>query len=183
MYDRKKIRSEVMALQKEFAAAFHNAADMSRVEAMRTLKPGEPAPSNNKIYGDHNRNAFEAKAAALREKGHKIVNDARKEVGKAMSAAPSPEAINSVGMLKMRDKLTADEVTAIVDRYGDNYMTYQTIKDIAKKSGFYLDAHPLENAARDLEGADSTVSGWTLRGAETGVAANQAFIDFAEMLG
>ncbi len=180
MYDKEKTQGKILELQRAFIDAFNRAADISRNEAIKNLRPGEKAPATGKVYGEDRRNTFAEQAAKLRADGQKIIDDARAEVLAEMSAAPSAEAVNSIGMMKLRDRVTGAEVSALINEYGSNYQTYQVIKDIAKKSEIRLEEHPLESALTDLDRMARTVSQMDLAGAERGKAADSAFIAFQE---
>ena len=180
MYNREKTQNKILELQRAFIDAFNTAADISRNAAIKNLRPGEKAPAAGRVYGEDRRNAFAEKAAALRADGQKIIDDARADVLAEMSAAPTAEAVNSVNMLKLRDRVTGAEVSALINEYGQNYQTYQVIKDIAKKSEIRLEEHPLDTALADLDRMARTVSQMDLAGAERGRAADSAFIAFQE---
>ena len=183
MLNMKQTSADIHKLQMEFADAFHQAADASRVEAIQALKPGAPAPAAGKIYGDSNRAAFEGQAAGLRGHAYSILDAAKKELSAEMSAAPNTDAVNAVAMLRLRDHLTGEEIQSALDAYGNNYMCYQAIRDAARAHDIDVDPHPLEQAGARLASMANTVGTWTATGAESMGAADKVMIEFAQSFG
>lgn len=56
---------------------------------------------------------------------------------KAMTDAPSTEALNSIMLLNMRKNVTEQDVTALIERYGNNPQCYYALRDIAQQHEVY----------------------------------------------
>lgn len=177
-FDLKKYQNEITELNKEFADRFHKAAESSRREAMEGLKPGDPVPATGRIYGEANRRFFEQEAGKIRSRGYDVIERAKAELQKQITEAPRQDAVNAVAMLAHRTNVTRPEVENLLEVYGDNYQTYQAIKDIAAKHEIYVDASGLEKNFSAIDSEARAVSNWTLTQAENGNAASDSAIAF-----
>lgn len=142
----------------EYRALYENIAELSREEVMRTLPEGARKPAAGKILTEQHKQLFRDKGNELRSKALGELDEWRKEVNKAKAAAPSDEAVRAVQIFQQRDpkrmtrKEYQEEAQNIADAYGDNYLTYQALKDIAAQGGARLNPHPL---VAEIENFDS----------------------------
>ena len=184
-FDLKKFQKEITDLQKEFISAYNSRAEASRVDKLRELKPGTPAPKTGKIYGDDHRDRFEEQAAELRARGFSAIDKAKAEIKRDMTAAPSSDAVNALAMLAYRTDVSQDEIDALIESYGGNYQTYSAIRDIAMKHKRFVPASTLEQDLSAINAKISIVNDMSLSGAEMNGSANPvrlAFMEWAEGL-
>lgn len=181
-FDVKKLQKDITALNKEFADAFHETAERSRRKAMEGLRPGDPVPPTGKIYGEADRQKFEAKAADIRSRGYALINKAKADLERQIAEAPKPDAVNAVAMLSHRTHVTRQEVDTLLQVYGDNYQTYQAIRDIAGKNEIFIEPSNLEKGFSAIAGESSAVGSFTLKDAENGNVASDSKIAFRDWL-
>lgn len=181
-FDIKKYQKEITALHKEFADRFRKTAEKSRLEAMEGLKPGDTVPKTGIIYGDANRRSFEEEAGKIRTRGYDVIERARAELQRQITEAPKQDAVNAVAMLAHRTNITRQEVENLVQVYGENYQTYQAIRDIAGKHEIFISPSGLEKGLDAINSEDRAVSNWTLKQAENGTAASDSAIAFRDWL-
>lgn len=177
-FDIRKLQKEIGELQKEFSVAFNKRAEASRVEKLQSLAPGEMVPASGKIYGEDHRKRFEEQAAEIRHKGFDLIDKARSEINRDISAAPSADAVNALSMLALRSDVSQEEIDALLDSYGSNYQTYKAIRDVAGKHKRHVPTHTLDQDMTALDGETRVVNSLSLTGAESGGAADPAMIAF-----
>lgn len=181
-FDIKKLQKDITALNKEFADAFHQTAERSRRKAMEGLRPGDPVPPTGKIYGEADRKKFEEKAADIRSRGYALIDKAKAELQRQTTEAPSQDAVNAVAMLSHRTNITRQEVENLVQVYGDNYQTYQAIRDIAGKHEVFISPSGLEKGLEAINGESRAVGSFTLANAESGRVVSDSAIAFRDWL-
>lgn len=152
-----KVNSELKKIVKNYYEDYDRFCKMSREERLKDLRPGEPAPKANTIYGNH-RTAFDDKAADYRAKAMAIIDSEMKATNKKLAAAPSTDAVNAITLLKMRDNVSREAVSNLLDAYGDNVQAFDTIRDIAKQKGIAtLREHPMRVQMENIEAARSNL--------------------------
>lgn len=181
-FDIKKLQNEITALNKEFADTFHKSAEASRMEVMKSLEPGEATPQTGRIYGEDNRKLFEEKAAEIRSKGYSLIEQAKADLQKQITEAPSQDAVNAVSMLSHRTSVTRPEVDNLLQVYGDNYQAYQAIRDIAAQHEIFVESSNLEKSIAAINGESRAVQSFTLANAESGNVASDGAIAFRDWL-
>lgn len=67
----------------------------------------------------------------------------RKRVFSSLIEAPTPEAVNTLTVLRMRDDVTADELSQIATVFSDNYQVQKALADIASNNGVNFDSPSL----------------------------------------
>lgn len=66
-----------------------------------------------------------------------IINTRYDTIKKAISDAPSTEAVNTITLLNMRKNVTEEDITALMERYGKNPQCYYALRDIAQSHEVY----------------------------------------------
>lgn len=151
-----KANSELKAIAKDYNDTFKFYSEADYNDKLLALKPGQPAPVKGKLSGVR-RERMEEKAAECRSKAADILNRELAAVNKKITAAPSTEAVNTISLLAMRDPKTIgpEVINTLLDEYGDNVQSYETIKDIAKQKGIVTDLdginHPLREQQANIE--------------------------------
>ena len=176
----KKMRVDLLGIRKEYSGDFHRTVEATRASALLGLKPNAPAPPEGKIIGDAERQAFEERAAKYRSKGYDVIDSTRAAIRAQMGKAPSADAVNAVSMLSHRTDLTKEDVDALVDAYGSNYLTYEAIRDVAAQHEIFLDHHVYANDLKETYAAGNELANMDLKGAEEGTAASSSYMAFIE---
>lgn len=158
-----KINAELKKLTTEYYSTFNNYCERSHEQRLKELKPGEYVPPKGKL-SEYYRDEMEAKANEIKYKVNALIDPEIKAVKKKVNAAPSAEAVAAVSMLKMRNPkaLTSDILTTLIEEYGDNPLTYDTIRDIAKDSKvstpYNYKEHPLRKQLDNIEAASRSLN-------------------------
>ena len=178
MINVKAIKKTLAGLCHEYADNYQRLIDTDRYRKKASLKPGESVPSmkNTKFYDDALRGEFAAVAADIRGRWQAVIDDARAEINRIKTEPPSAEAVNAVNILKLIEKPTLEELQAIMDRYGDNYLISRAVSEIAKKNDYVMTRPALEefsDALKQLEreGKRLEVVDAEANGVKTGYAA------------
>jgi len=157
-----KANAELKAITREYNRMFRTLSEDEYNEKLLALKPGENAPVKGKLSGAR-RERMEQKAAECRSKAADILNRELAAVNKKITAAPSTEAVNTISLLAMRDPKTIgpEVINTLLDEYGDNVQSYETIKDIAKQKGIVTDLdginHPLREQQANIEALNKSL--------------------------
>ena len=125
------LKSELKAITKGYADDYKAICEASREECIKSLKPGSRMPATGVLHGEEARAKFRAKADSHRKEAVRIIDNELRILDNKMSAAPSTEAVNSLQVLKMRKKVTANEIESLMMRYGDNSLVHDALCDIA----------------------------------------------------
>lgn len=134
---------------------FKRICDLSREKRLKELKPGERIPEKGFIYGDEAKDQFRTKAEQYRNKAIDLIDAEINVYRDKLTDAPSTEALNSVQLMALREKVTKDDINDLIERYGDNPMVFDTIKDLAKQKGIISESefidHPLRQKIDAME--------------------------------
>lgn len=144
-----KTNSELKKLTKDYFGTFNDFCERSREERLKELQPGEYAPEKGKLYGSY-RDKMENKAAEIRNAANSILEAELEKAKEKVNAAPSTDAVNTISLLKLRDPkaLTKNQFTSLLDKYGDNPLCFDTIRDLGKQAGIVTDYEFTEHPAR-----------------------------------
>ena len=177
------LRDTLRSIQKDFANDFQQTAAESREAVMKALKPGEAAPDTGKIWGKDARKAFEERAVGYRSKAFAAIDATAAAIRSDMTKAPSTEAVAVINALAARSTVIPEEIEAVLSKYGDNYLAYNAIRDLAASCGYHeVEEHHNIGDLREIQSSKSMVAGMTLTGAEKGYAANPAFLAFQDFI-
>ena len=174
---------ELKAITSAYAKDFKNICERSREERLKSLQPGDPMPREGVLYGDDARERFMTRAAAHRAKALSIVDGELAKLKDEMTKAPSTDAVNTLTLLKMRNKITPEDLRPIMERYGDNNQVYDTLRDIAAQHeirDYAFESNPLRVKAEKLNGLKSSLNNnLRIDRAEKGYA-NDGFMSFLD---
>lgn len=152
---------ELKEITRAYAKDFKDICERSREERIKSLQPGDPVPKEGVLYGDDARERFKIKAAEHRAKAISIVDGELAKLQDEMTAAPSTEAVSTLTLLKMRSKLTAEDLRPIMERYGGNNQVYDTLRDIAAQHDirdYAFETNPLRIHAEKLNNLKSSLN-------------------------
>ena len=85
-----------------------------------------------RIYKDEGPEAYKEQVTSLVNRAGEILTEEIKAVKDSMSEAPTAEAVNAISLLNMQNAPAKEDVLALMDAYGENYIAAQTIWQIAK---------------------------------------------------
>lgn len=137
---------------------FKCTARASREELIKTLEPGQPAPSEGVIYGDEFKKGYKKRTEGYQADIAEILDKHVADLKKKATEAPSVEAVSSISLLNMRTNITRQEVEDLLERYGDNPQAYNTISNIARNHDIQgIGSHPISEAAANAEGLRDTL--------------------------
>ena len=159
-YTNKKLIAQNLKKQMhEYRALYENIAENSRQQVLAALPAGSSmVPATGVIYGDDYKHRFTERGNALKQKALDELSEWRKQVSATKTAAPSDEAVRAVQIFQQRNSksMTREQYQAeaqeLADAYGDNYLTYCAIRDIAREGGAHVNPHPL---VADIEAFDA----------------------------
>lgn len=176
----------------EWMQSFAAVSNASRNEVLKGLKPGEAAPAEGKIYGGYVPK-WEKITTELRDKILALIEEAKAETAKEMTAAPSEEALRAVQMAtfgidpemikdhperSVRERMS-DKIDMLMTRYND-YLSYSALKDFAERCGVYdFRPHPVESRLDALKAVESNI----VRNMVAGIYVDRALTEgFVSML-
>ncbi len=155
MYIKSLMADEISKSVDAWNKTFEVLAEESRKETLNSLKPGQPVPPTKGINDNH-RAEWKEKTEKYRAEIMEQINGYESELIAKKTAAPSEEALRSVQMFALRYdpvKTKADpelreragnEFDTLMTKYGDNYSTYQTLKEMAASGGIHdFKDHPV----------------------------------------
>lgn len=151
-FKRSLLNSKLKSLADEFERNYKTMHAASYNSFVKDLKPGQIKPEDNRAFYDNvYQGSFESLCYDLKERADSFIGEALTELKKEATAAPSQEALATVQMLALRKNISREEFNQVLEVYGDNAITYGTIKDIAEQQGIILDPNPNMQQLAELE--------------------------------
>ena len=140
------------------------------------------APKKGVFYDNDNRLAFNDRLDDLRRDTELTINEYAKGLSKLSAKQPSEEAVRAVQMFSMMDPGTmsreeySQRINDMIAEYGDNPLTYDTLRGLAVKNGVAsITKNPTMEAREALESVKTSVHSFfarnvaTSNGRETGL--------------
>lgn len=164
MTDKKKLNATLKQAYKDWGAAYKKLADMDyakAVEQVRTSGKGGTIPAPNKLLTYESQQAFRGETGKYKDACLNALAEYGNEIEKQRMEAPSEEAVRALTVLSLAGK--PDDITKnkentsammqeYVNAYGQNYITYTALKNIAKSWGLSLNGeHPLDAAKENYD--------------------------------
>lgn len=146
-----RIADRVTALDREV----HAIAASSQENFRRNLKPGESVPNFGEYEAaddDAARRIYEADIDAY----HDVLDLVDIEVRHSQNAISEPasaDAVSTVALALSRENIGAEELQALLDRYGSNYQLQAAILERAAKAHVFLSGKPMFTHKTDAETA------------------------------
>ena len=129
----KQIREKLTEFYTEYTNKYNDIAEQSRKEYVGTLPPGAKIPAEKKLYTEQSKEAFSNYSAkAVNDINDYIIKNL-KEVQRLKTNPPHVEAVNYISLLGKLESPEADLIDIAMNRYGDNYISYKALYDIAAK--------------------------------------------------
>lgn len=162
--------------------AYERYTEQSWNSAVAKVRPGQPMPKKGVFYDNDNRLAFNDRLDDLRRDTEITINEYAKGLSKLSAKQPSEEAVRAVQMFSMMDPGTmsreeySQRINDMIAEYGDNPLTYDTLRSLAVKNGVAsITKNPTMEAREALESVKMSVHGFftrsvaTFNGRETGL--------------
>ena len=138
--------------------------------AVANRRYGQPIPKKGVFYDDDNRLAFNSELDALRRDTELTISEYEKGLSKLSATEPSEEAVRAVQMFSMMDPGTMNReeygkrINDMIAEYGDNSLTYDTLRSLAVKNGVVSIAkNPTMEAREALESVKTSVHSFFAR--------------------
>lgn len=171
-----KPNTSLKAILKEFREVYHQFVDVYYNSHVAGLPTGANIPPKNKIYSEAGKKEFTEYCYKYQELVGYLFSQQLEKVHRKMSEAPAPEVSAMISMLATRDNITEDEITHLLEEYGDNHQVYRALQNIGKKHNMTIlndEVMTREAGLRDLQHSVEKVL--TVYGAETN---SDGFYDF-----
>ena len=154
------INTTLKELKTKLDDSFTKYAEASRQEYISTLPVGSRLPEANRIYSDAYKEKFAEEAEIIRNDAYAAIRNERDKVSAAKTNAPTAEAVNSIGLMRLTKDITESDVRDMMARYGDNYGAYRAIKSIATDAGIkdVCGTHALDKATDGLDYVERKVA-------------------------
>lgn len=138
---------------------YNELAEQSRLEALSKLAPGAVAPADGKLHTDLAKGMMSSFAEEQRKQALELIDREMAKVNKAVAAAPSSEAINTLTALSLAKSKDVRDYKAIYSEYGSNARVAKALTTIARDNGveFYAPTpeydrlEALENCRRTFD--------------------------------
>lgn len=151
-------KTKLCNLMTELRREYDDACAQSRDNYLSTLAPGAIVPKHGQLYSEADKAAFNKKIEKYKSEAKAVFDAARRTERVRFAATPSAEAVNAVAVLAARDKVSNEEVDALMERFSDNKMTQATIADIAKQKGVRVTGFvPLKDRLHAIDDAERNV--------------------------
>ena len=171
-------RSELKDIIKQYKADYDYICEQSRQAYMSQAAAGSTIPAPGVIYGNNAKAEFSGKCSIYKQKADAILQRILLDLKREATEAPSTDAVNTITLFNMRKTITADDVQALLDRYGDNAQAYQAIAAIAQGHDIPVQDHPVFVKIEDAEGLKSAIDKTLAYPSEYGEATSAGFVDF-----
>lgn len=150
---RKIANEDLKKILAEFQTDYDHTAAMSRQAYIGTLAPGSQLPAEGKIYLDNYRQTFKKSCQKYQDKVHSILDNMVGKLKADVTAAPSTDAVNTITLLNMRDRVGADEIADLMNAYGSNAQAYKALYSVAVRNGIhdYAEMTPTEATLKGIE--------------------------------
>lgn len=153
----KNENTQIKGIISQFKDAYRTSCEASRNAYMKTLAPGSPVPKDGVIYGDDYKEEFWSMCKGFQGRANEIMDGVIDRLKNDTTEAPSSEAVNTISLLKMRNNLSRDEVTDLLDRYGENPQAWRAISSIANDHEVYVGDHPIYEEIKDVVGLKQSI--------------------------
>ena len=138
---------------------YNELAEQSRQVALSKLAPGAVAPAEGKLHTDVAKDLMASFAEDSRKQALELIDSEIAKVNKAVAAAPSSEAINTLTALSLAKSKDVRDYKAIYSEYGKNAGVSKALTAIARENGveFYASTpeydrlEALENCRRTFD--------------------------------
>ena len=153
-----KEKQRIAEINQKYVTVYKECFDAADAEIREGLRTGHVMPRINGIATQAQRDKLRERAAELRAEAMESVNRIRDNINATRTEAPSPEAVNYIQLMNMRDYVSQEDLDEAVAAYGGNYSALRAINHIARQHDKMPYDHPVERQAEALESLTKSVS-------------------------
>ena len=125
---------------------YNRLADQDRDQILRSLAPGQKAPATGKLYTDGAKKAYKDYTEKAKARAFEVIDTEIAKTNKAIAAAPSTEAINTLTALSIAKSKDPRDYEAVYAEYGRTVQVAKALNALAKENGvrFLVDTPELD---------------------------------------
>lgn len=123
---------------------YNDIADQDRREVLSKLAPGARAPEAGILHTDKAKAAYNGYARMAKAQALELIDSEIAKVGKAVAAAPSTEAINTLTALSIAKSKDPRDYEAVYAEYGSTIQVTRALNALAKENGVQFRADTSE---------------------------------------
>ena len=178
-----KIKESINEILSEYAEAYREASELAYNAKLKDLKPGEQVPKKGGLFFDSYRESLKKKFDESKAKGIEMLSDVKRQIREIKTAAPSTDAVNYLALLKEKKHISQEDIDNAIETYGENYIVYKTLIDIANDNKFfgYKDC-VIDAVDKGLDEAMAAISSMSVYEAENRKLADGSYISFVNMM-
>ena len=172
-----EVNKELKSMLEEFTRSYDILRKKSEDKYKTTLKPGAVFRQQNGFYYEEDRAEFQTICNKLKARAHALIDDLAAEVVNQNTTAPAQEAVNVVSIINARNEVSAEEIDALMTRYGhDCPMVYKALYEKAQSLGYRdFKQHPLVEEAENMAALSKAIDRtFDSRSAENSMVASTA---------
>ena len=128
-----EIKEKLSSFYNDYSTAYKTAAANSKKEYLSTLTPGARIPAEERLFTQESKEAFLMQSEKMKAGTVSYLLENIKEVQRLKTNPPHKEAVNYISMLNQLAEPEAGLIDIAMNRYGDNYITYKALFDIAAR--------------------------------------------------
>lgn len=153
---------ELKGIVADFMDRAAEAAKKSHDDYLAALPAGEQnvhIPSAEQILGSE-RPLFAEYCKELQAKVDAVIAPLEKAERDIRTAPPTSDAVAVITLLNTRTDITEDEITELIERYGDNYQAKRALINIANRNGIRGLDDPISKYSDTMETLSRSLRSW-----------------------
>lgn len=127
--------AKLKQLVNEFVTNYEKSCEASRRTLIEQKAGGESIPMPGHLYGNDAKNAFDDYCVQMREQVATVIEAEIKQLRDSMLQAPPADVVNLITLLDLREDVQLEEITALMDKYGDNEQAFRAIAGVSSRKG------------------------------------------------
>ena len=128
-----KPNTSLKAILKEFRNLYNQHIEVYYNSYIKGLPTGARLPAKDRIYSESGKEEFSKLCQKYQDLASYLFDVQLERVHKKMSETPDANISAMIGMLATRDNITEDELTHLLEEYGENHQVYRALQDIGKR--------------------------------------------------
>lgn len=177
-YRKQESVNKIKSILQKCAEDFNASAASSQTKAASALRPGEtlrPLGRSEQFYTNEERDAFADRCSEYRSAALDIIEQEKKHIKSAITAAPSAEDLNALNMFKLSGGVkTAEDYQIFLEQYKDKPACYDTVVAIAAENNVHLDRHPVTRKLEDLDNLGASIARTITKAPRSGISDGSA---------
>lgn len=139
-----KVSESLKKILENSLTEYNRIADDDRREVLSRLAPGEKAPQAGILHTDKAKATYRGFAQLAKSQSLDLIDREIAKAGKAVAAAPSNEAINTLTALSIAKSKDLRDYEAIYAEYGSTVQVTRALNALAKENGVQFRADTSE---------------------------------------